>query len=80
MAEKQLQDVYRKIEREKHLITGARAMRNSTDNSAVQNRLDNQIREYQRNLGYLEEKYRELQERGPKQQPRSRVNYSKLGL
>lgn len=58
-----MQDVYRKIEREKVLINGARAMRQSTDNAAVQQRLDNQIRESQRNLSYLEEKYRELQNR-----------------
>ncbi|KAA8895083.1 HR1 rho-binding repeat-containing protein [Sphaerosporella brunnea] len=63
MAEKTMQDVYRKIEREKVLINGARAMRQSTDNAAVQQRLDNQIRESQRNLSYLEEKYRELQNR-----------------
>lgn len=61
MADKLLQDVYRKIEREKVLINGARAMRQSTDNSAVQQRLDNQIRESQRNLSYLEERYNELQ-------------------
>jgi hypothetical protein len=63
MAEKTMQDVYRKIEREKVLINGARAMRQSTDNQAVQQRLDNQIRESQRNLGYLEGKYKELQTR-----------------
>jgi TolA-binding protein len=63
MAEKTMQDVYRKIEREKVLINGARAMRQSTDNAAVQHRLDNQIRESQRNLSYLEEKYLELQNR-----------------
>ncbi|KAF8241534.1 HR1-domain-containing protein [Wilcoxina mikolae CBS 423.85] len=63
MAEKTIQDVYRKIEREKVLINGARAMRQSTDNQAVQQRLDNQIRESQRNLGYLEGKYNELQNR-----------------
>ena len=63
MAEKTLQDVFRKIEREKVLINGARQMRQSTNNQAVQQRLDNQIRESQRNLGYLEEKYKELQNR-----------------
>jgi len=61
MADKLLQDVYRKIEREKVLINGARAMRQSTDNAAVQQRLDNQIRESQRNLSYLEGRYGELQ-------------------
>lgn len=63
MADKLLQDVYRKIEREKILMNGARAMRSSTDNAAVQQRLDSQIRESQRNLSYLEERYNELQNR-----------------
>lgn len=63
MADKLLQDVYRKIEREKILMNGARAMRSSTDNAAVQQRLDSQIREFQRNLSYLEERYNELQNR-----------------
>ncbi|KAL0634006.1 Serine/threonine kinase [Maublancomyces gigas] len=63
MADKLLQDVYRKIEREKVLMNGARAMRNSTENAAVQQRLDSQIREFQRNLSYLEERYNELQNR-----------------
>ncbi|KAI5813327.1 protein kinase C [Pyronema omphalodes] len=58
-----MQDVHRKIEREKVLINGARAMRSSTDNTAVQQRLDNQIRESQRNLEYLEGKYKELEGR-----------------
>lgn len=63
MADKLLQDVYRKIEREKILMSGARAMRSSTENAAVQQRLDSQIREFQRNLSYLEERYNELQNR-----------------
>lgn len=63
MADKLLQDVYRKIEREKILMNGARAMRSSTENAAVQQRLDSQIREFQRNLSYLEERYNELQNR-----------------
>jgi Hr1 repeat len=62
MADK-LQEIYRKIEREKILINGARAMRQSTDNAAVQQRLDNQIRECQRNLSFLEEQYNKLQAR-----------------
>jgi hypothetical protein len=74
MAEKTMQDVYRKIEREKVLINGARAMRQSTDNAAVQQRLDNQIRESQRNLSYLEEKYRELQNRVMRQNTRGMEN------
>lgn len=44
-------------------MNGARAMRSSTENAAVQQRLDSQIREFQRNLSYLEERYNELQNR-----------------
>lgn len=69
-----MQDVYRKIEREKVLINGARAMRSSTDNQAVQHRLDNQIRESQRNLEYLEGKYNELQKRVMQQNSRGMEN------
>ncbi len=63
MTDQLMQDVYRKIEREKTLIKGARQMKGSTDNSAVRERLDSQIRESERNLGYLTEKYRELEGR-----------------
>ncbi|TGZ82362.1 hypothetical protein EX30DRAFT_183259 [Ascodesmis nigricans] len=84
MSEKLLQDVSYKIKREETLINGARAMRQSTDNVAVQTRLDSQIRESQRNLGYLKERQRELEERirqtEQEPQPRQRPNYSKLDL
>lgn len=63
MSDRLIQDVVRKIKREETLINGARSMRQSTDNVAVQTRLDNQIRESQRNLGYLKERKRELEER-----------------
>ena len=59
---------------EKVLIHGARAMRSSTDNQAVQHRLDNQIRESQRNLEYLEGKYTELQNRVMRQNTRGMDN------
>lgn len=62
-----MQDVYRKIEREKVLINGAKQMQNSTDNPAVRQRLDNQIRESMRNLEYLEGRYGELQNRAMQQ-------------
>jgi classical protein kinase C len=54
-------EVYRKIEREQKLIDGANSMRQSTDNPSLQQRLDAQIREGRKNIGYLEEKMRELQ-------------------
>lgn len=53
--------VYRKIEREKALITAASNMRQSTDNPLVQQRVDSNIREGRKNIAYLEEKMRELQ-------------------
>ena len=54
-------EVYRKIEREKALINAASHMRQSTNNSAVQARVDSNIRDSRRNIGYLEEKLQELQ-------------------
>ena len=82
MAEKTMQDVYRKMEREKVLINAARAMRQSTDNAAVHQRLDNQVRESQRNLGYLEGKYRELQTRvmGQNQSGLANMQVSDAGM
>lgn len=53
--------VYRKIEREKALITAATNMRQSTDNHLVQQRVDANIRDGRKNIAYLEEKMRELQ-------------------
>ncbi|KAI9803413.1 MAG: Serine/threonine kinase [Piccolia ochrophora] len=64
MADEQLiSNVYRKIEREQKLIDGAMAMRQSTDNPSLQQRLDSQIREGKKNIGYLDERMRELQMR-----------------
>lgn len=53
--------VYRKIEREKALITAATNMRQSTDNHLVQQRVDANIRDGRKNIAYLEEKLQELQ-------------------
>lgn len=58
-----MSNVYRKIEREKALINAATNMRTSTQNASVHQRLDSQIREGRKNIGYLEEKMRELQMR-----------------
>lgn len=55
--------VYRKIEREKALITAATNMRQSTDNPLVQRQVDANIRDGRKNIAYLEGKIRELQER-----------------
>ncbi|KKK23892.1 hypothetical protein ARAM_006845, partial [Aspergillus rambellii] len=60
--------VYRKIEREKALITAATNMRQSTDNPLVQQRVDANIRDGRKNIAYLEEKMRELQIRRMEQE------------
>ncbi|KIW60682.1 protein kinase C-like [Exophiala xenobiotica] len=59
--EKAIDDIYKKIEREKTLITAATHMRQSTSNAAVQARVDSTIRDGRRNITYLEDKLQELQ-------------------
>ncbi len=54
-------EVHRKIEREKALINAATHMRQSTNNAAVQARVDSNIRDGRRNISYLEDKLQELQ-------------------
>ena len=58
-----IQEVYKKIDREKGLINGAMAMRQQTTNHSVQQSLDSQIREGRKNIEYLEGTLRELQMR-----------------
>lgn len=58
-----ISQVYKKIEREKILINGASSLRQQTDNPAVQQRADSQIREGRKNIKYLEDRMRELQMR-----------------
>ena len=57
-----MNQVYRKIEREKVIINAANAMRQSS-NPQVQQSLDSQVREAQKGIYYLEERMRELQMR-----------------
>lgn len=57
-----INQVYRKIEREKVLINAANAMRASS-NPQVQASLDSQIREARKGIEYLESRMRELQMR-----------------
>lgn len=59
--EEALSAVYKKIEREKALITAANAMRQQTQNEQVRSKLDTQMREGRRNIQFFEEKMRELQ-------------------
>ena len=58
-----LSAIYKKIERERTLITAANAMRQQTQNEQVRAKLDTQIREGRRNITFFEEKMRELQMR-----------------
>lgn len=53
--------VYRKIEREKTLMHAAASLRRVSDNPAVQQRADSNIRDGRKNISYLEEKMNELQ-------------------
>ena len=55
-----INQVYRKIERERVIINAANAMRQSS-NPQVQQSLDSQVREARKNMNYLEQKMRELQ-------------------
>lgn len=58
-----VQNILKKIEREKALINAANAMRTQTNNDAVRSRLDSQMRDGRRNLQFFEDKVRELQAR-----------------
>ncbi|KAK0643918.1 hypothetical protein B0T16DRAFT_190850 [Cercophora newfieldiana] len=59
--EEKIQDISKKIEREKALIHAANLMRQQTGNEAVRSKLDSQMREGRRNLEFFEERLRELQ-------------------
>ena len=50
-----LHDINGKIEREKKLIQGFQALKRNTDNAEVIQRCNNQIRETQSNIDYLQE-------------------------
>ena len=70
-----INQVYRKIEREKVIINAANAMRQSS-NPQVQQSLDSQVREAQKGIGYLEERMRELQMRRTGQSANMQVEAS----
>lgn len=61
--EEAIQNIYKKIEREKALINAANAMRAQTSNEAVRSRLDSQMRDGRRNLQFFEERLRDIQMR-----------------
>lgn len=72
-----IDQVYRKIEREKVIINAANAMRQSS-NPQVQQSLDSQVREARKGISYLEERLRELQERKAAQSSESSGNQRPL--
>ena len=58
-----IQDLYRKIEREKAIIKGADQMRQATQNVQVNSRADSQIRDAKRNMQYFEQTLHDLRAR-----------------
>ena len=59
--DRKIAEVIKKIDREKTLIVGYTNVRQSTQNIAVQDRVDSSIRESRKNIAYLEDMLRKLQ-------------------
>jgi classical protein kinase C len=84
--DKKIAEVLRKIAREKALINAATHMRQSTENTTVQDRVDSNIRESRKNIIYLEDMLRKLQiqaaggsENGGPPPPPSHGGYAQMG-
>lgn len=58
-----IEDIRRKIEREKNIINAANSMRAKTDNEGVRSKCDTQMREARRNLKFFEDRLRDIQMR-----------------
>lgn len=58
-----INQVYRKIEREKVLINGAKSMHQSSNNPQVKASLESQISQSERGIEYLQDRLKELQTR-----------------
>lgn len=56
-----IQDIHKKIGREKGIVQGAISLKSSTSNVSVQQKCDSNIREAQKNIEYLEERLRQLE-------------------
>lgn len=69
-----IQDLRRKIERERAIINAANVMRGATSNAQVNSRVDSQIRDARRNMQYFEQTLQDLQQR--KNQPPDMGNLS----
>jgi uncharacterized coiled-coil protein SlyX len=74
-----LAEIYRKIDREKVLMHGASQMQRISDNPEVQSRVDTKIREARKNIEYLEDRLRTLQQQmqpsGPTPPPHGSQGY-----
>ncbi|KAK9370181.1 hypothetical protein V1509DRAFT_616964 [Lipomyces kononenkoae] len=60
-SDKVISDIYRKIERERSLIQGAKAMSLNTNNQDVKTRCESNITESKKNIAYLEKTLQNLQ-------------------
>jgi ferritin-like metal-binding protein YciE len=60
-SDKVINDIYRKIERERSLIQGAKAMSQNTNNQDVKTRCESNIAESKKNIAYLEKMLQDLQ-------------------
>ena len=58
-----MQDLHRKIEREKAIINAANQMRQATNNAQVTSRAESQIRDARRNMQYFEQTLQDLRQR-----------------
>jgi len=58
-----IQDLHRKIDREKAIINAANQMRQATNNAAVNSRVESQIRDARRNMQYFEQTLNDLKTR-----------------
>lgn len=58
-----IQDLHRKIDREKAIINAANQMRAATNNAGVNSRVESQIRDARRNMQYFEQTLNELKQR-----------------
>lgn len=58
-----INEVYRKIDREKAIINAANQMRQATNNASVNSRVESQIKDARRNIQYFEQTLADLRSR-----------------
>lgn len=58
-----MQEIYRKIDREKAIINAANQMRQATNNASVTSRAESQVRDARRNIQYFEQTLNDLRAR-----------------